>query len=137
MLSFLWGGGPLCRFTVMGSVLYIISSWQEITAIIVLKNIQISLLYMSSVGWFSTKFLPPFSPLPPRSEGPPSQTNGGTGLGEEICRGKPHNFFSSSQFQRKRKSLVFFQSINFLWLHVSMVVLEPGFSSQCLEINQS
>ncbi len=27
----------------------------------------------------------------------------------------PHNFFSSAQFQRKRKSLVFFQSINFLW----------------------
>ncbi len=26
----------------------------------------------------------------------------------------PRNFFSSSQFQRKRKSLVFFQSINFL-----------------------
>ncbi len=36
------------------------------------------------------------------------------GEGEEICRRIPRNFFSSSQFQRKWKSLVFFQSINFL-----------------------
>jgi hypothetical protein len=35
---------------------------------------------------------------------------------EDICRRMPRKFFSSSQFQRKRKSLVFFQSINFLWL---------------------
>ncbi len=34
---------------------------------------------------------------------------------EEICRWMPRNFFSLAQFQRKRKSLVFFQSINFLW----------------------
>ncbi len=33
---------------------------------------------------------------------------------EEISRQMPRNFFSSTQFQRKRKSLVFFQSINFL-----------------------
>jgi hypothetical protein len=52
---------------------------------------------------------------------PPPQTNRGTGWGsspggggEEICRRMPRTFFSSSQFQRKRKSLVFFQSINFL-----------------------
>ncbi len=38
---------------------------------------------------------------------------------EEICRLMPRNFFSSAQFQRKRKSLVFFQSINFLWVLVS------------------
>ncbi len=47
---------------------------------------------------------------------PPKQM-GGTllgGEGEEICRRMPRNFFSSSQFLRKRKSLVFFQSINFL-----------------------
>ncbi len=44
-----------------------------------------------------------------------SETNGGAGLRrEEICRRMPRNFFSSSQFQRKPKSLVFFQSINFL-----------------------
>ncbi len=36
------------------------------------------------------------------------------GVKEEICRRMPSNFFSSTQFQRKRKSLVFFQSINFL-----------------------
>jgi hypothetical protein len=34
---------------------------------------------------------------------------------EEICRRMPRKFFSSIQFQRKRKSLVFFQSLNFLW----------------------
>jgi hypothetical protein len=34
---------------------------------------------------------------------------------EEICRRMPRNFFSLAHFQRKRKSLVFFQSINFLW----------------------
>ncbi len=34
---------------------------------------------------------------------------------EEICRRMLRNFFSLAQFQRKRKSLVFFQSINFLW----------------------
>ncbi len=33
---------------------------------------------------------------------------------EEICRRMPRKFLSSTQFQRKRKSLVFFQSINFL-----------------------
>ncbi len=37
------------------------------------------------------------------------------GVKEDICRRMPRKFFSSSQFQRKRKSLVFFQSINFLW----------------------
>jgi hypothetical protein len=37
------------------------------------------------------------------------------GVKEEICRRMPRNFFPLSQFQRKRKSLVFFQSINFLW----------------------
>ncbi len=37
------------------------------------------------------------------------------GVKEEICRRMPRNFFSSTQFQRKRKSLVFCQSINFLW----------------------
>jgi hypothetical protein len=36
------------------------------------------------------------------------------GVKEEICRRMPRNFFSSTQFQRKQKSLVFFQSINFL-----------------------
>ncbi len=44
---------------------------------------------------------------------------GGTllgGEGEEICRRTPRDFISSSQFQRKWKSLVFFQSINFLCL---------------------
>ncbi len=43
------------------------------------------------------------------------------GVKEEICRRMPGNFFSSTQFQRKRKSLVFFQSINFLWSAVSCV----------------
>ena len=38
---------------------------------------------------------------------------------EEICRRMPCNFFSSAQFQRKRKSLVFFQSINFLCIWAS------------------
>ncbi len=37
------------------------------------------------------------------------------GVEEEICRRMPRKFFSSTQFQWKRKSLVFFQSINFLW----------------------
>ncbi len=37
------------------------------------------------------------------------------GVQEEICRRMPRNFFSSTQFQQKQKSLVFFQSINFLW----------------------
>ena len=36
------------------------------------------------------------------------------GVKEEICRRMPRNFYSSTQFQRKWKSLVFFQSINFL-----------------------
>ncbi len=31
----------------------------------------------------------------------------------------PRNFFTLTQFQRKRKSLVFFQSINFLWSSLS------------------
>ncbi len=39
------------------------------------------------------------------------------GVKEEICKRMPRNFFSSTQFQRKRKSLVFFQSINFLCYH--------------------
>ncbi len=34
---------------------------------------------------------------------------------EQLCRRMPRNFISASQFQRKSKSLVFFQSINFLW----------------------
>ncbi len=41
---------------------------------------------------------------------------------EEICRRMPDNFFSSAQFQRKRKSLVFFQSINFLCLSFSIIL---------------
>ncbi len=41
---------------------------------------------------------------------------------EEICRRMPRNFFSSAQFQRKRKSLVFFQSINFLWRLASVFI---------------
>ncbi len=36
------------------------------------------------------------------------------GVKEDICRQMPRKFFSSTKFQRKRKSLVFFQSINFL-----------------------
>ncbi len=36
-----------------------------------------------------------------------------SGVKEEICRRMPRNFFSPTQFQGK--SLVFFQSINFLW----------------------
>ena len=39
------------------------------------------------------------------------------------CRQMPHNFFSSAQFQRKRKSLVFFQSIYFLCPCLSLVIL--------------
>ncbi len=39
------------------------------------------------------------------------------GMKQEICRRMPRNSFSSTQFQRKRKSLVFFQSINFLWIN--------------------
>jgi hypothetical protein len=35
----------------------------------------------------------------------------------------PRNFFSSAQFQRKRKSLVFFQSINFLWPSISIITV--------------
>ncbi len=42
------------------------------------------------------------------------------GVKGEICRRMPHNFFSSAQFQRKRKSLVFFHSINFLWVQPSL-----------------
>ncbi len=45
------------------------------------------------------------------------------GVEEEIWRRMPRKFFSSTQFQRKRKSLVFFQSINFLW---------PPLSYKCL-----
>ncbi len=45
------------------------------------------------------------------------------GVKEEICRRMPRNFFSSAQFQRKGKSLVFFQSINFLWPRRSVFVL--------------
>ncbi len=44
------------------------------------------------------------------------------GVKEEICRRMPQNFSSSAQFQRKRKSLVFFQSLNFLCLCLSSVL---------------
>jgi hypothetical protein len=40
---------------------------------------------------------------------------------EDICGWMPRKFFSSTQCQRKRKSLVFFQSINFLWYSVTIV----------------
>ncbi len=40
---------------------------------------------------------------------------GGGGGREQLCRRMPRIFISSSQFQRKSKSLVVFQSINFLW----------------------
>jgi hypothetical protein len=43
------------------------------------------------------------------------------GGGEEICRHVPRKFFSSSQFQRNPKSLVFFQSINFLCLKFTVI----------------
>ncbi len=46
------------------------------------------------------------------------------GVKEVICRRMPRNFFSSAQFQRKRKSLVFFQSINFLcWPPLSPIIV--------------
>jgi len=45
---------------------------------------------------------------------------------EEICSRMLRNFFSLAQFQRKRKSLVFFQSINFLWPPPEVTVLNPS-----------
>ncbi len=48
------------------------------------------------------------------------------GVKEDICRRMPRNFFSSVQFQRKRKSLVFFQSINFLWFVPNNIYLSAN-----------
>jgi hypothetical protein len=46
--------------------------------------------------------------------------------GRKSADGMPHNFFSSSQFQRKLKSLVFFQSINFLCVDLFDCIIDSG-----------